>query len=412
MRRLARGSSLALRARRGVRLRPRFDNTEPLAAQQWYLDQDQAWDFWATPPTARSRQGRRDRLGHRRRAIPSSPAASSPRSRSSAARRTATTRGTARSSPARSPRTRPTASGIAGLAFNARLIVAQGRRARRDGLAPGRGRGDPLGGRQGRAGDQPQPRRRARPARPAARHVLAARAGGGRVRVLEGRGRRRGGRQRAAVAGDAVGLRALSGGAAARDRRQRAAAGRLGARLLEPRRRLQRPRRAGRRRSSRRSRATSSTRRSRLRRRAVLRLRAVRVPRRDRHVVRGAAGLRGGGAAARRRIRRSPPTRSRGCSSGAPTTPRRRTGCAQCPVGRDRFTGWGSLDVLAALTMLTDGTPLPPPDRYEPNDDAGPVGARAAAAAPHDHGDARLLGRQRRRLPRLPAARPARSTRA
>jgi hypothetical protein len=48
------------------------------------------------------------------------------------------------------------------------------------------------------------------------------------------------------------------------------------------------------------------------------------------------------------------------------------TGCPQCPVGRDMYSGWGSLDVLAALTMLTDGTKLPPPDHYEPNDDAGP----------------------------------------
>jgi hypothetical protein len=47
------------------------------------------------------------------------------------------------------------------------------------------------------------------------------------------------------------------------------------------------------------------------------------------------------------------------------------TGCAQCPVGRDLYTGWGTLDVLNALTMLS-GTPLPPPDHYEPNDDAGP----------------------------------------
>ncbi|HXK13435.1 MAG TPA: S8 family serine peptidase [Gaiellaceae bacterium] len=47
------------------------------------------------------------------------------------------------------------------------------------------------------------------------------------------------------------------------------------------------------------------------------------------------------------------------------------TGCARCPVGRDMYTGWGTLDVLAALTMLSD-TPLPPPDRLEPNDDAGP----------------------------------------
>ena len=48
------------------------------------------------------------------------------------------------------------------------------------------------------------------------------------------------------------------------------------------------------------------------------------------------------------------------------------TGCAMCPVGRDRFTGWGRLDVQAALTRLTSGEPLPPVDHYEPNDDAGP----------------------------------------
>ncbi len=47
------------------------------------------------------------------------------------------------------------------------------------------------------------------------------------------------------------------------------------------------------------------------------------------------------------------------------------TGCVQCPTGRDEFTGWGRLDVLAALTLLASGTPLPAPDRYEPNDDAG-----------------------------------------
>jgi Subtilase family len=48
------------------------------------------------------------------------------------------------------------------------------------------------------------------------------------------------------------------------------------------------------------------------------------------------------------------------------------TGCPQCPVGRDMYSGWGSLNVLSALTMLTGGAKLPPPDHYEPNDDAGP----------------------------------------
>ena len=47
------------------------------------------------------------------------------------------------------------------------------------------------------------------------------------------------------------------------------------------------------------------------------------------------------------------------------------TGCLECPSGRDLYTGWGTLDVLAALTMLSD-SPLPAPDRFEPNDDAGP----------------------------------------
>jgi hypothetical protein len=47
------------------------------------------------------------------------------------------------------------------------------------------------------------------------------------------------------------------------------------------------------------------------------------------------------------------------------------TGCPTCPVGRDLYTGWGAVDVLSALTMLSE-SPLPAPDRYEPNDDAGP----------------------------------------
>jgi subtilisin family serine protease len=48
------------------------------------------------------------------------------------------------------------------------------------------------------------------------------------------------------------------------------------------------------------------------------------------------------------------------------------TGCAACPAGRDSYTGWGLLNVTGALGLLESGTPLPAPDRYEPNDDAGP----------------------------------------
>jgi len=44
-------------------------------------------------------------------------------------------------------------------------------------------------------------------------------------------------------------------------------------------------------------------------------------------------------------------------------------GCARCLPGRDALTGWGRLDVTAALAALA--LPLPAADRHEPNDDAG-----------------------------------------
>jgi subtilisin family serine protease len=48
------------------------------------------------------------------------------------------------------------------------------------------------------------------------------------------------------------------------------------------------------------------------------------------------------------------------------------SGCGACATGRDALTGWGTLDVASALTRLASTLPLPKPDRYEPNDDAGP----------------------------------------
>jgi stage II sporulation protein D len=45
------------------------------------------------------------------------------------------------------------------------------------------------------------------------------------------------------------------------------------------------------------------------------------------------------------------------------------TGCRGCAVGRDSRTGWGMLDVTAALEALSG--PVPKADRYETNDDAG-----------------------------------------
>jgi hypothetical protein len=65
-------------------------------------------------------------------------------------------------------------------------------------------------------------------------------------------------------------------------------------------------------------------------------------------------------------------------------------GCAQCPVGRDSLTGWGRLDVDRALTFLERGE-YPHPDSLEPNDDAGiwahPFGPPRTIAATLDYWD-------------------------
>lgn len=50
------------------------------------------------------------------------------------------------------------------------------------------------------------------------------------------------------------------------------------------------------------------------------------------------------------------------------------TGCRRCPQARDRFSGWGRLDVTRALGAL--GRQLPEADRFETNDDAGPRARR------------------------------------
>jgi subtilisin family serine protease len=44
-------------------------------------------------------------------------------------------------------------------------------------------------------------------------------------------------------------------------------------------------------------------------------------------------------------------------------------GCRDCRAGRDALTGWGRLDVAAAVAALAG--PLPAPDSLEPNDGAG-----------------------------------------
>ena len=46
------------------------------------------------------------------------------------------------------------------------------------------------------------------------------------------------------------------------------------------------------------------------------------------------------------------------------------TGCARCAVLHDPLSGFGRLDVARAVAALTAGQ-VPPPDRFETNDDAG-----------------------------------------
>jgi hypothetical protein len=55
------------------------------------------------------------------------------------------------------------------------------------------------------------------------------------------------------------------------------------------------------------------------------------------------------------------------------------TGCSACPLQRDALSGWGRLDVAAALRNLAG--PLPPRDRLEPNDDAGDAAAKLWGAS-------------------------------
>jgi subtilisin family serine protease len=50
-------------------------------------------------------------------------------------------------------------------------------------------------------------------------------------------------------------------------------------------------------------------------------------------------------------------------------------GCRQCAIGRDQFSGWGRLDIQKAVLAVQPTATLPPADRYEPNDDAGPEAA-------------------------------------
>ena len=112
-----------------------FDNTEPYAAKQWYLEQDNAWSLLADDAAARAGQGR----GRSTRAS----TATHPELEG----RVVAAKSFVGGSPYKDEQghgtfvageiaANPTnAIGMAGLAFNAQLIDREGRRGRRDGLA-------------------------------------------------------------------------------------------------------------------------------------------------------------------------------------------------------------------------------------------------------------------------------------
>ena len=199
-----------------------FTPTDPLAPKQWYLTEDHAFDAWADAADDA-------RAGASVAIVDSGIDGSLP----DFAGRIADAKSFVGGNPLVDTEGHGTfvageiaanldTQGIVGIAYTSQLLIAKV--VKPDGTIPlaGGGGGDPLGRRPGRARDQPQPRRRARPAAPQPRHVLAARGERGRVRVREGRGARRGGRQRRRGVLAAVAVRELSGRAAARDRRQRA----------------------------------------------------------------------------------------------------------------------------------------------------------------------------------------------
>ena len=78
------------------------------------------------------------------------------------------------------------------------------------------------------------------------------------------------------------------------------------------------------------------------------------------------------------------------------------SGCSKCPPLRDAYSGWGRLDVAKAVAALAG--PLPLPDKFETNDDAGTQAHTLWGQKSSLDGDARLLRRSHRRLPRRPGA--------
>jgi subtilisin family serine protease len=98
------------------------------------------------------------------------------------------------------------------------------------------------------------------------------------------------------------------------------------------------------------------------------------------------------------------------------TDERTATGCSLCTPGRDAYTGWGRLNVDAALTALAAGQ-VPPPDRIVAGDNVGalahPLAAPRTIEATLDYWDypvdvfALALRKRERLYARLSTAAPA-----
>ena len=142
-----------------------------------------------------------------------------------------------------------------------------------------------------------------------------------------------------------------------------------------------------------------------VRRAGLLELRARRLPQGRGNVVRRAAGERRGRRPARRPA--EPAARAGDRAADADGARRqRRDRLPGCATQRDALTGWGRLDVTAALTQLSRRPAAARPARAERRRRR----RRAAALWGREpaRGDARLLGRPERRLRDPAQARPAR----
>ena len=247
------------------------------------------------------------------------------------------------------------------------------------------------------------------PLDPDRRHVLAARGGRGRVRRLERRRRRRCRRELGPGADEPVEVRELSGGAAARARRQRDDRHGRDPDVLEPRPDLQRHRGAG---------PADPLDPSPAADRALpgvhgaglLELRARGVSRGAGDVVRRAAGERGGrGAPEPASHAAAGAGHARSCESTAVDLDAA-TGCSACADGPRRATRAGAGSTSRRRSRALGEARSRRATSTRRTTTLGPRAYPALGLEPPDPGDRRLLGRPGRRLRDPARARTSPST--